>query len=492
MRLCRSTIYGFSAVAALGASWSASLKAQETAVASVASLQASVSDEGTSSSSDYLHAYKPTNNEVEFGGFVGMLFVSDDNSFRGSAATPPPYSEFKRPAAEVGARVGYYPLSFLGGELEGMLAPAQTDAGKSAMFLAARAQLVVQAPFWSIVPFVTGGAGYLAALNDVSGDDTDPAFHFGGGAKIAVNEQFSFRMDVRDTITNQRAIGDYPNHLEVVAGASVILGREKPAPLDVDHDGILPPDDSCPNEAGPAPSGCPIRDRDGDQILDADDHCPDEAGLAPLGCPVLDADGDGIEDAMDQCVQEPGPVPSGCPDGDGDGVSDRNDQCPQVPGIAPLGCPGDSDQDGIVDPDDKCPNEPETKNNFEDSDGCPDTLPEAVKHFTGVIAGIEFELKKADIRASSYGVLDQAAKVLLDYPTLRVEVAGHTDDTGGREYNLGLSLERADAVKSYLVSRGITADRISTRGAGPDEPIVQGKTREARRKNRRIEFQVIK
>src|SRR5262245_5327631 len=126
MRSCRSTI-GFSALAALGASWSAPSQAQETVVASVASVQAGVSDEGTSSSGGYLHDYAPTDNELELGGFAGLLFVSDQNSFRGSSSdgNPPPFSRYKQPAPEFGLRAGYYPLSFLGAELEGMLAPAQ-------------------------------------------------------------------------------------------------------------------------------------------------------------------------------------------------------------------------------------------------------------------------------------------------------------------------------------------------------------------------------
>jgi outer membrane protein OmpA-like peptidoglycan-associated protein len=328
-------------------------------------------------------------------------------------------------------------------------------------------------------------------MNKTSGNDTDPAFHFGGGVKLAANDDLSFRVDVRDTLTNQRAVGDMPNSLEVSAGASLQLGRTKRGPADTDGDGFVDSQDACPSEPGVLPDGCPVRDRDGDQVVDSKDQCPDQPGVFPTGCAPVDLDGDGVLDTADQCLSEPGVAPSGCPDRDGDGVLDRDDQCPAVPGVAPLGCPGDSDQDGIADPDDKCPSEPETKNGFEDTDGCPDELPEAVKKFTGVIAGIEFDLSKSSIRASSTSVLEQAAKLLQEYPTLRVEIAGHTDDTGSREHNLSLSLERANAVKSFLVSQGVSAERITTRGAGPDEPLAQEKTRTARQKNRRIEFHVV-
>jgi OOP family OmpA-OmpF porin len=225
--------------------------------------------------------------------------------------------------------------------------------------------------------------------------------------------------------------------------------------------------------------------------VDGDDQCPDQAGPAPSGCSLVDADADGIFDDNDQCLDEPGLAPSGCPDRDGDGVFDRQDQCPTVAGVAPLGCPGDADQDGFTDPEDKCPAEPETKNGFEDTDGCPDALPEAAKQFNGVIAGIEFELSKATVRASSFQLLSQAAKLLQEYPSLRVEITGHTDDTGSHEHNLELSRARAESVKSYLVAQGVGDDRIQTRGAGPDEPLVKEKNRAARQKNRRIEFRVL-
>ena len=81
--------------------------------------------------------------------------------------------------------------------------------------------------------------------------------------------------------------------------------------------------------------------------------------------------------------------------------------------------------------------------------------------------------------------------MLADYPSLRVEISGHTDDRGKRDKNLGLSQDRADAVKQYMVDKGIDAGRITTRGAGPDEPIGDNKTKAGRQQNRRIEFKLI-
>jgi outer membrane protein OmpA-like peptidoglycan-associated protein len=80
--------------------------------------------------------------------------------------------------------------------------------------------------------------------------------------------------------------------------------------------------------------------------------------------------------------------------------------------------------------------------------------------------------------------------VLKDFPDVKVEVCGHTDSDGDREHNVDLSQRRADAVKKYLVDKGIDTARISTRGAGPDQPIADNTTKDGKAKNRRIEFKL--
>src|SRR5207244_9763478 len=133
------------------------------------------------------------------------------------------------------------------------------------------------------------------------------------------------------------------------------------------------------------------------------------------------------------------PAPSdGCPnkDPDGDGILVPEDKCPTEAGVAPDGCPvHDKDQDGILDEVDKCPDQPETKNGFQDADGCPDELPKEVAKFAGVIKGIEFDFAKATIRKESNKVLDDAIKVLKQYPELRIMVSGHTDNVGEPQKN---------------------------------------------------------
>jgi outer membrane protein OmpA-like peptidoglycan-associated protein len=372
-----------------------------------------------------------------------------------------------------------------------MVIAAETDEGESATVLAARAQVVVQSPFWSVVPFLVGGVGYWNVRNDVSGNDSDPAFHYGGGVKVNVTENLAVRMDIRDSVTNQRANGDFPHNIEALAGANLVFGREPLGPKDGDRDGVFDDTDRCPLESGPAPSGCPIRDSDSDGVMDPDDKCVMELGVAPSGCPVLDGDMDGVIDTDDQCMSEKGLAPTGCPDGDMDGFLDRVDQCPAVPGVAPNGCLADADADGFAGADDRCPEQAETKNGFEDTDGCPDELPTAVKNFMGVIAGIEFDNNQATIRKASETALDKAVQILKEYPSLRVEVIGHTDSRGARERNVELSLLRANAVREHLATQGIDPSRIVAKGEGPDVPITTNDSPAGRQKNRRIEFRVI-
>ncbi|HTV24012.1 MAG TPA: OmpA family protein [Polyangiaceae bacterium] len=513
-RLAKRLSYGGFG-AALGSLWVGSAGAQVPVAAGTAAIGASAHAAGALSagpaepapaepmpgdalaSDGFMQRFAPAANVVEAGLFVGPLFIADDNSFRGPvvveagrAPTLKPLSKFDA-APEIGVRGGYYPLTFLGGELEGVLAVAATDSNQGATVLAARAQVVAQIPYWSVVPFALAGAGYWAVLNEVSGNDSEPAFHFGGGAKLNVAHDLSLRVDVRDSIT-RRGIGSHPDNIEALAGANLVFGRAPAAPPDSDRDGVVDESDQCPLESGTSPSGCPIRDSDGDGIMDPDDRCVREAGVAPTGCPVRDADGDGVVDADDQCISEVGGAPTGCPDRDGDGFLDRADQCPDVAGVNPNGCPADADGDGIVGADDRCPDEAETLNGIDDADGCPDELPAAVQEFMGVIAGIEFERGQAAIRPSSELALDQALRVLTEYPALRIEIVGHTDDRGSREHNLELSQQRADAVKAHLVAKGIDPNRLQTMGAGPDAPLTSNETAAGRQKNRRIEFRVIR
>lgn len=188
-------------------------------------------------------------------------------------------------------------------------------------------------------------------------------------------------------------------------------------------------------------------------------------------------------------TSEPKP---GLNDSDGDGVLDRDDFCPEMFGEKPRGCPtvciDDNDGDGWANPEDQCPEEPETRNGYEDNDGCPDEVPPELEDLAGVMEGINFDTDKATIKPGSMPVLDRAVEVMKNYPEIRVKIVGHTDDRGAYTHNLDLSQRRAAAVRDYLVEGGVSSDRISTDGVGPDQPIETNETPEGRAKNRRIEF----
>ncbi len=103
---------------------------------------------------------------------------------------------------------------------------------------------------------------------------------------------------------------------------------------------------------------------------------------------------------------------------------------------------------------------------------------------------IEFEPGSAVLRLAAQPILDEMAAAMARLQGRHFEVIGHTDATGPRAGNVSLSLARAQAVKSYLVAKGLPAERIATLGMGPDRPVAPNDTEAGRARNRRIEFRV--
>ncbi len=104
---------------------------------------------------------------------------------------------------------------------------------------------------------------------------------------------------------------------------------------------------------------------------------------------------------------------------------------------------------------------------------------------------IEFESGKAALTPAGMAILDQMSEALKKLNGIKVEVIGHTDNAGSRAGNLSLSQARAEAVKTYVATRGIHADSISVSGEGPDRPVADNRTIDGRARNRRIEFKVV-
>lgn len=415
----------------------------------------------------YMQRYKPEAGLWEVGMFGGLLFPSPDHNLKVAFL---PREEFSSVAGQLGGHVAFYPLSFLGVELEGMGAGGSTKTTElSSVFYGLRAHAIVQLPYYSVVPFALIGAGTLGAVTETMGHDRDGAFHFGAGVKVPFNHRVSGRFDVRDNLTQKgerAANGRQTHHPAVHLGVTFTFERTPPPlPTDRDYDGLYDVEDRCPDQGALTVEGCPA-DSDGDGILDPVDECPAVAGTEPTGCPNLDADGDGVPIPVDECPDQMASTPNGCPDQDLDG-------------------------DGILGDADKCPKMPETRNGFEDDDGCPDEMPDAIRQFTGVIQGINFRQGTADIEATSFPILDSAVEILAKYPSIKIEVSGHTSSEGTQARNDELSIQRAEAVRSYFTSKSIDGDRITARGAGSTEPVADNATEEGRKKNRRIEFRVL-
>jgi outer membrane protein OmpA-like peptidoglycan-associated protein len=104
------------------------------------------------------------------------------------------------------------------------------------------------------------------------------------------------------------------------------------------------------------------------------------------------------------------------------------------------------------------------------------------------VYGIHFDFDKAHLKTGSEKVLSEIVKLMVQNSGLRVEIQGHTDSTGNREYNLKLSERRAQTVKSYLMLYGVAEDRITVRGYGPDVPVASNDTEEGKALNRRVEL----
>jgi OOP family OmpA-OmpF porin len=109
---------------------------------------------------------------------------------------------------------------------------------------------------------------------------------------------------------------------------------------------------------------------------------------------------------------------------------------------------------------------------------------------TVVVRAVDFEFNSTQLTAPAQHTLNEVAAALLTQPELHIEVQGHTDSIGTDSYNLGLSQRRADAVKAYLVNRGLSASILSAKGFGKAMPIAGNDTAEGRAQNRRVAFEV--
>ncbi|HET9253499.1 MAG TPA: OmpA family protein [Candidatus Eisenbacteria bacterium] len=367
-------------------------------------------------------------------------------------------------------------------------------------------------PDSKINPYLQGGysSHKFDPEDSTANESTADGFNVAAGLKIHFSPKVALRLEARDMIYSwsdeEQDLGasDESQHsLAFTGGLQFSIGGKVP---DADTDGVSDKSDECPNTPTGALvdlRGCPL-DADGDKVPDGLDKCantPTGATVNAEGCPT-DADGDGVYDGIDTCAD----TPKGCTvdakgcqtDSDQDKVCDGLDQCASTPVGATVdanGCTTDSDADGVVDGLDKCAATPAGAK--VDKDGCPIEVTRRVMEMLdkGVITEREllFDTAKATIKPESEATLQALCQVFQQWPTIQVEIGGHTDARGSNAYNQNLSEQRANAVRDYLAANctGANAANFTAKGYGESMPVAKGATAEAYAQNRRVEFKVM-
>ena len=260
---------------------------------------------------------------------------------------------------------------------------------------------------------------------------------------------------------------------------------------DTDGDGLTDGEEMKMHKTAPLKA-----DSDGDNLSDGQ-----EVNTELADPNKADTDGDGLTDGEEIQKVRTDPLKA---DTDADGLADGD----EISKYRTDPLKGDTDGDGLTDGSEITKHR--TNPLMVDSDG--GTLADAVEIARGldplnpsddvpkkeevkvevgkaiVLDGVEFKSGSAEISPASDQILVKVYNTLAQNPDIEVEIQGYTDNSGKKAVNQKLSLARANAVKKYLVDKGISDTRISTKGFGPDKPIASNKTKEGRQKNRRIEF----
>jgi OOP family OmpA-OmpF porin len=338
----------------------------------------------------------------------------------------------------LGLRAGYNFTKYFGIEAYGHWVPTESSVYKDEKVNVVGygiEALFHILPDGALVPFVAVGVGgihYSQAIEDTTEDYRDKITgDVGGGLKYFLTENWALRADARYVVPiNYKFDSDtMHNNLLATVGLTFAFGGEKKV--------VAPP--------------------------------PEPVPVAPV---VLDSDNDGVPDNLDKCPGTPA------------GVAVDKD-----------GCPLDSDNDGVYDYLDKCPGTPAGVK--VDKDGCPPPVVQEVKPQPRVekeiiekgrtTLKVLFDTNKSVIKKGYFDDVDALAGVMKQYPDLNVTIEGHTDNVGKDAYNKKLSQRRADAVKAYLVKKGIDANRLTAIGYGEEKPIADNATKAGQAQNRRVE-----
>ena len=371
---------------------------------------------------------------------------------------------------------------------------AYVGAGGMAFKRKTGADVSVPSDKWESTIHIPVGVGFEAFATDNIAFDFDLSYRFmdewtdysnqGSGfsfdsyatAKVGANFYFGSSDsadDDMDALTNgeERKLGTNPESPDTDGdglkdGEEVTRYTTDPTKPDTDGDGLNDGSEVMNYKTNPNKT-----DSDGDGLHDGDEVMKYKTD--PL---KADSDGDGLNDGSEVAVNRTDPLKR---DTDGDGLNDGDEVTRHK--TNPLKADTDT---GTV-------NDGVEVGRGTDPLNAKDDVKEELKAEVGqaiLLEGIAFKTGSAEITPESEGIIEKAFNTLDQHPEIAVEIRGHTDNTGAKSTNMRLSQSRADAVKGWLVNKGIAADRIATKGYGPSQPIAPNTTKEDRQRNRRIEF----
>lgn len=209
------------------------------------------------------------------------------------------------------------------------------------------------------------------------------------------------------------------------------------------------------------------KDDDGDGVANYLDLEPETAqgaivntkGQTQVALP-RDSDGDAVPDKSDNCPFEKGSIDAdGCPDADGDGIPDKSDECPLIAG---------------------------TSTGY----GCPDIPFETLEKLELAVKELQFQPGKFDLPSAALPELDAIAAEMRQYPKYKLVIASHTSRSGDNLKNMTLTQRRADAIKQYLIGKGVPGSRLLALGFGETQPVEDSGTAEGNARNERIELTI--
>jgi outer membrane protein OmpA-like peptidoglycan-associated protein len=437
-----------------------------------------------------------------------------------------------------GGSLAFFPLRNVSFEAEGAYTKTHSNVtGLPVTSIPIRGRLAYNVPIGGYLSSVRLGVGYVRHLYRESENFDDNGFTGIFGVRVGFTENVGLRLDATADYVRSPEGGRVEKYINwgMQAGVSVLFAKSHDS--DSDKDGILNQTDRCPgtphgktvdsagcaasqldadkdgvnNELDRCPNtpagesvdtnGCSTSqsDADHDGVNGAVDRCADTPfgeSVDPEGCASSqkDDDKDGVNNANDRCAGTPAGSPvdtAGCPpgprDSDGDGVIDPNDQCPNTPAgdvVNVRGCTRDTDTDGVSDTRDHCPSTPVGQ--AVDANGCPILFEKGARSV--ILRGVTFQTGRATLTPTAREVLKDIASQLVENPEYRVQISGHTDNTGSRAANLRLSIARARTVETFLEAHGVPRTQVSSKGFGPDVPIASNKSPSGRGKNRRVEL----